>query len=113
MLHVSFKRNSGKLLHLLRKWEVFNAILLVSRRDEGRPGRLRADRYAVIIDRAKTVLDLAYTETMSVANSAVGDSRATMSAGSYESYGEGQHRQGQQHGGDGTERGLGLLLCCS
>ena len=41
----------GKLLHLLRKWEVFNAILLVSRRDEGRPGRLRADRYAVIIDR--------------------------------------------------------------
>ena len=42
---------------------------------------------------AKTVLELAYTESMSVANSAAGDSRAAMSTGTFESYGEGDDHQ--------------------
>ena len=45
------------------------------------------------MDRAKTVLDLAYTESLSVANSVVGDSREEMSMGTLESSREGYEQR--------------------
>jgi hypothetical protein len=54
-----------KLLHLLVRWDIRNVLLIVTRRDTSGPsGRLGVQRYKVLLDRAKSVLEQCYAESI-------------------------------------------------
>ena len=77
-----------KLLHLLNKWDIQNVVLIVTRQvpcvsssntqntiassmaviitmqDAGVPGRLGQQRFRVLLDRAKAVLEQCYLDAM-------------------------------------------------
>lgn len=54
----------AKLLHLLQRWDVQNVLLVVSVWEDGLPHRLRGQRYKIVLDRAKLVLEQCYEDAV-------------------------------------------------
>ena len=79
-----------KLLHLLRRWGIQNVVLVLTRFDAGPPGRLGAQRFRVLQDRAKAVLEQCYVEHL--------DTQATESV---------PCQYGEEHGLEGGAPAMG------
>jgi hypothetical protein len=91
-----------KLLHLLVRWDIRNVLLIVTRRDTSGPsGRLGVQRYKVLLDRAKSVLEQCYVESMQPQQpeQLYADEEQDKSLSSYE----------QEMGDGGTQSGAPML----